>query len=281
MDRWGIDVVVSGSQKGLMTPPGLAFVAANARAIARSAEPRPGRLLPGLGAHPQGRLAQPLHAAGDARAPAPGRPAADRGRGPARTVFARHRVLGRATPRRRPGARADAARPREPGGQRGHRLPRPRGRGRQGHPEPHEVALRGRDRGRPGQALRADRAASATAGTSTSATSLTAIGALELVLRELGQPVEPGAGVAAAQRVFAETPAAGDADARRRRPGPWPVPTCGCSSARRSPTPASRTCRALFTRRPRPRLDARRSSPSASAPTTPSWSAAPPRSRPT
>ncbi|MCA6111890.1 pyridoxal-phosphate-dependent aminotransferase family protein [Bradyrhizobium cenepequi] len=32
MDAWGIDVAMSGSQKGLMTPPGLGFVAANARA---------------------------------------------------------------------------------------------------------------------------------------------------------------------------------------------------------------------------------------------------------
>jgi alanine-glyoxylate transaminase / serine-glyoxylate transaminase / serine-pyruvate transaminase len=32
MDAWGVDVAVSGSQKGLMTPPGLGFVAANARA---------------------------------------------------------------------------------------------------------------------------------------------------------------------------------------------------------------------------------------------------------
>ncbi len=32
MDAWGVDVAMSGSQKGLMTPPGLAFVAANARA---------------------------------------------------------------------------------------------------------------------------------------------------------------------------------------------------------------------------------------------------------
>ena len=32
MDAWGVDVAVSGSQKGLMTPPGLAFVAAGARA---------------------------------------------------------------------------------------------------------------------------------------------------------------------------------------------------------------------------------------------------------
>ena len=32
MDTWGIDVVVAGSQKGLMCPPGLAFVALNDRA---------------------------------------------------------------------------------------------------------------------------------------------------------------------------------------------------------------------------------------------------------
>jgi alanine-glyoxylate transaminase/serine-glyoxylate transaminase/serine-pyruvate transaminase len=32
MDTWGVDVSMSGSQKGLMTPPGLAFVAANDRA---------------------------------------------------------------------------------------------------------------------------------------------------------------------------------------------------------------------------------------------------------
>ena len=34
MDAWGVDVAMSGSQKGLMTPPGLGFVAANDRARA-------------------------------------------------------------------------------------------------------------------------------------------------------------------------------------------------------------------------------------------------------
>lgn len=34
MDDWGIDVAMCGSQKGLMTPPGMAFVAANAKAMA-------------------------------------------------------------------------------------------------------------------------------------------------------------------------------------------------------------------------------------------------------
>ena len=32
MDRWGIDVLVTGAQKALMLPPGLAFVALSARA---------------------------------------------------------------------------------------------------------------------------------------------------------------------------------------------------------------------------------------------------------
>lgn len=34
MDAWGVDVAMAGSQKGLMTPPGLGFVAANDRARA-------------------------------------------------------------------------------------------------------------------------------------------------------------------------------------------------------------------------------------------------------
>ena len=32
MDKWGVDVAMSGSQKGMMTPPGLGFVVANDRA---------------------------------------------------------------------------------------------------------------------------------------------------------------------------------------------------------------------------------------------------------
>ena len=33
MDGWGVDVALTGSQKGLMTPPGLSFVAAGPRAV--------------------------------------------------------------------------------------------------------------------------------------------------------------------------------------------------------------------------------------------------------
>jgi len=35
MDEWGVDVVCSGSQKGLMAPPGLGYAAVNDRAVAR------------------------------------------------------------------------------------------------------------------------------------------------------------------------------------------------------------------------------------------------------
>ncbi len=38
MDRWGIDVLITGSQKALMLPPGLAFVALSERAWERSKE---------------------------------------------------------------------------------------------------------------------------------------------------------------------------------------------------------------------------------------------------
>ena len=40
MDEWGVDVVIGGSQKGLMLPTGLAFVAASekARALSKTAK---------------------------------------------------------------------------------------------------------------------------------------------------------------------------------------------------------------------------------------------------
>ena len=41
-DAWGVDVVVAGSQKALMSPPGLAFTSANAAALER-ASANPGR----------------------------------------------------------------------------------------------------------------------------------------------------------------------------------------------------------------------------------------------
>src|ERR687896_188809 len=42
-DAWGVDVVVAGSQKALMTPPGLAFASPNAPALDRAAAAPGGR----------------------------------------------------------------------------------------------------------------------------------------------------------------------------------------------------------------------------------------------
>ena len=39
MDRWGVDVLVTGSQKALMLPPGLAFLALSERAWRRADQP--------------------------------------------------------------------------------------------------------------------------------------------------------------------------------------------------------------------------------------------------
>ena len=41
MDAWGIDCLVTGSQKGLMLPPGLAFIALSERAWAKAAQVPP------------------------------------------------------------------------------------------------------------------------------------------------------------------------------------------------------------------------------------------------
>ena len=41
-DQWGVDVVIAGSQKALMCPPGLSFASVNERALALAAE-NPGR----------------------------------------------------------------------------------------------------------------------------------------------------------------------------------------------------------------------------------------------
>ena len=39
-DEWGVDVVVAGSQKALMTPPGLGFVSVSERAMRMHEESR-------------------------------------------------------------------------------------------------------------------------------------------------------------------------------------------------------------------------------------------------
>ncbi len=63
-DAWGIDVVIAGSQKALMCPPGLGFASVNQRALDYAAEQPAGPLLLRLEQDrqepAQGR--QPVHA---------------------------------------------------------------------------------------------------------------------------------------------------------------------------------------------------------------------------
>ena len=49
MDAWGVDVAIAASQKALMCPPGLAILAANARAVEVSADAAAPSALLGLG----------------------------------------------------------------------------------------------------------------------------------------------------------------------------------------------------------------------------------------
>ena len=207
-DEWGVDVVVAGSQKALMAPPGLAFASANeARARARRREPGPPLLLR-LGAH--GRPAS-----GRTRPTARSRPpsglikALDVALGMIEAegleqVFERHALLGRATREAAKaldlellGGVADenanvvtaiALPDRIDGG----KVPKVM-RDRFG------ITIAG------GQGkLKGRIARIAHCGYFGAFDIIVTISALEMTLRELGHEAEPGAGVAAAQRVFSD-----------------------------------------------------------------------------
>ncbi len=59
-DEWGIDVVVAGSQKALMCPPGLGFASVSQRAADYAAEQPRRPLLLRLGQEPQGPAREQL-----------------------------------------------------------------------------------------------------------------------------------------------------------------------------------------------------------------------------
>lgn len=205
MDRWGIDVVVSGSQKGLMTPPGLAFVAANDRALDRSAALGPGGFYLDWERTRKGQNASPPRTAFTppvtlvAQLQAALAHIEEEG---LQNVFERHRVLGRMC---RAGVTAL-----------GLELLGPE------NPEANVVTAFRVPEGVAGKAiptLMRDRFGIQIAGGQGKLSGqicrfghcgyydyrdvITAVGALELVLTELGQPVDLGAGVAAVQRTMA------------------------------------------------------------------------------
>jgi aspartate aminotransferase-like enzyme len=205
-DEWEIDVVVAGSQKALMCPPGLAFASANERALERAASGGPGRYY----------FDWTRTAAGQRKDPpdSPFTPAvtifmgldvalgliAEEGLD---QVFARHVLLGRAT---RGAARAlelELFGPEDEGanvvtaiklpeGVDGAKVPKTM-RDRYG------VTIAGGQSQLKGKIVRI-----AHCGYFGAFDILTSVAALEMTLRELGHELELGAGVGAAQRVFLE-----------------------------------------------------------------------------
>lgn len=206
MDRWGVDVVVSGSQKGLMTPPGLAFVAANERALARSAGLGPGGFYLDWERTRKGQNQDPPRTAFTPPVTLVAQLAAalahieNEG---LQNVFQRHRVLGRMC---RAGVQAlglELLGPenpeanvvtafRVPDGVEGKAIPRLM-RDRFG------ITIAGGQGKLSGQICRFGHC-----GYYDYRDVFTAVGALELVLAELGRPVQLGAGAGAVQRVMGE-----------------------------------------------------------------------------
>ena len=206
-DEWGVDVVVSGSQKSLMCPPGLAFVSASERAMSLAADKAGGRYYLDWPKTAKGQGQDPPNSA---FTPAVtlfmGLDVAlqmifDEG---LEAVFARHAVLARAT---RAGVEAlglerfgpddenanvvtAASLPESIDGAKVPKIMRDRLgvtiAGGQGH-------------------LKGKIARIAHCGYYGAFDIVVALSALELALRELGHEAEPGAGVAAAQSVFAES----------------------------------------------------------------------------
>jgi aspartate aminotransferase-like enzyme len=205
-DEWGVDVVVAGSQKSLMCPPGLGFASVSDEAMARAAENPGRRYYFDWGRTAAGQREEPPNSAFT--------PAVTLFRAldvaldllmheGLERVFARHALLARATRAgieglglERFGPDDDNANvvtvarlPDEIDGAQVPKLMRDRYgvtiAGGQGH-------LKGRI------------ARIAHRGYYGGFDIVVALTALEMALRDLGHDAEPGAGVAAAQRVFAE-----------------------------------------------------------------------------
>ena len=202
-DEWGVDVVVAGSQKALMCPPGLAFASVSQSALDFADERAGGRYY-----FDWGRTAK-----GQRKAASPFTPAVslflaldvaldlieEEG---LENVLARHRLLARATRAGAPrsasssSATPTSARPssRRSSCRRTSTAARSRARCASSASPP--TAAR--------TSSRAGSCGSPTAATSAPSTSSRRCRGLEMVLRELGHDVEHGAGVGAAQKVFLE-----------------------------------------------------------------------------
>jgi serine---pyruvate transaminase len=206
-DEWGVDVVVAGSQKALMAPPGLAFASANDAALERAAA-NPGRrfyfdwarTVSGQRKDPPDSPFTPAVGLVKALDVALGMIEAEG----LEQVYERHALLGRATREAAKaldlellGGAADEnanvvtaiALPEQVEGGKVPKLMR----------DNYGVTIAG------GQGkLKGRIARIAHCGYFGAFDIIVTISALEMTLRELGHEAEPGAGVAAAQRVFSD-----------------------------------------------------------------------------
>lgn len=203
MDAWGVDVVVAGSQKGLMLPPGLAFCALSERAWARTRTSTLPKYYFDLGEerkYGQKNEARFTPAVGIVVGLREVIKILDAETLP--DVFARHDRLARAT---RAGVEAlglelfakAAPSPaltavRAPAGVDGETIVAAYG-------EAHNITIAGGQGEMKGQLFRLGHM-----GYATDVDVIIALAALEQILADLGLPVDFGAGVGAAQKVFAE-----------------------------------------------------------------------------
>jgi aspartate aminotransferase-like enzyme len=206
MDEWGLDVVVAGSQKALMCPPGLGFAAVGDAALARAEESPGRRYYFDWGRTAKGQRKDPPDS--------PFTPAVSLFLGldaalgliereGLAEVFARHALLGRAT---REAARAldlELFGPEDEGANVVTALKVPEGLDGGKIPklmrDKYGITIAGGQNQLKGKIFRI-----AHCGYFGAFDILTAVSALEMTLSELGHEHELGAGVAAAQRVFLE-----------------------------------------------------------------------------
>jgi serine---pyruvate transaminase len=206
-DEWGLDVVAAGSQKALMAPPGLAFTSANAAALERAAQ-SPGRryyfdwarTVSGQQQDPPDSPFTPAVGLVKALDVALGMIEAEG----LEQVYERHALLGRATreaakalelellggaPDENANVVTAIALPEQVDGGKVPKLMRDR----------YGITIAG------GQGkLKGKIARIAHCGYFGAFDIIVTVSALEMTLRELGHEAEPGAGVAAAQRVFSD-----------------------------------------------------------------------------
>lgn len=205
-DEWQVDVVVSGSQKALMTPPGLGFVVANEKAIELAQSSTAGRYyfdwqktLKAQAKNPPGTTFTPavtlmagldcaLALIEEETLPA---------------IFARHALLGRAAREAAKALGLDLLGPEDENANAVTAVKVPEGiDGKQVVKmarEAYGVTLNGGQAELTGKIVRI-----AHCGYYGAFDILTSIAALELALADAGAEVEIGAGVACAQRVFSE-----------------------------------------------------------------------------